>query len=259
MTPERIITVMDTLRRLALASLLVSAVVATPARALEYRLEVANLQENALYPYARTAELSDGASGPGLDRLEASLDQGAMPHAVLLHDRTLRWSSEAVAQAYGTVRVLAEITPAGDGKRWDEVRWEGKPGERSVWMVLPTGSGRPQQLHRILLKGEGPIRQFMPFVPVRGSLSAVVKYPLNFLWFHQDRGQIWDRYVSRSLDLGQGLGAVVGENPNQFFPDQAYLIVRHAAQPTTYKAVLFWREPSFNFEAPQSPGDPLPR
>jgi len=182
-----------------------------------------------------------------------------MPHGVLLPDRTLRWSSEAVARAYSTVRVLAEIAPAGDGKRWDEVRWEGKPGERSVWMVLPSGSGRPQQLHRILLKGEGPIRQFMPFVPVRGSLSAAVKYPLNFLWFHQERGQIWDRYVSRSLDLGQGLGAVVGENVNQFFPDEVYLIVRHAAQPTTYKAVLFWREPSFNFEAPQSPGDPIPR
>ncbi len=246
-------------RGVVVAGLLAILVPAAPARAVEYRLQVANLRESALYPYAKTAELSDGASGPGLDRLEASLDQGAMPRAVLLHDRTLRWSSEAVAQAYGTVRVLAEIAPAGDGKRWDEVRWEGKPGERSVWMVLPSGSGRPQQLHRILLKGEGPIRQFMPFVPVRGSLSAAVKYPLNFLWFHQERGQIWDRYVSRSLDLGQGLGAVVGENVNQFFPDEVYLIVRQAAQPTTYQAVLFWRESSFNFEAPQSPGDPIPR
>jgi hypothetical protein len=232
---------------------------ATPARAVEYRLQVANLWERALYPYAKTAELSDGASGPGLERLEASLDQGTMPRAVLLDDRTLRWSSEAVAQAYGTVRVLAEITPAGEGKRWDEVRWEGQPGERSVWMVLPEGNGRPQQLHRILLKGEGPIRQFMPFVPARGSRSAVVKYPLNFLWFHQDRGQIWDRYLSGSLDLGQGLGAVVGDNFNQFFPDQVYLIVRHAVEPTTYKAVLFWREHSFNFEAPQSPGNLIPR
>jgi len=50
MTPERIITAMDTLRRLVLASLLVSAVVAAPARAVEYRLDVANLRESALYP-----------------------------------------------------------------------------------------------------------------------------------------------------------------------------------------------------------------
>lgn len=231
----------------------------TPAQAVEYRLEVASLWESALYPFAKAAELRDGASGPGLDQLEASLDQGAMPHAVILRDRTLRWSSEAVARAYGTVRVLAEIKPAGEGRRWDEVRWEGKPGERSVWMVLPSGSGRPQQLYRTVLKGAGPMRQFLPYVPVNGSRSAAVKYPLNFLWFHEERGLIWDRYVSRSLDLSEGLGAVVGENFNQAFPDQVYLIVQHGAQPTTYKAVLLWRDPAYNFEAPRSPGNPTPR
>jgi hypothetical protein len=247
---------MRTPRGVLIVGLLAILVPALPARATEYRLQVANLWESALYPYAKTAELSDGASGPGLERLEASLDQGAMPHAVLLHDRTLRWSSEAVARAYGTVRVLAEIAPAGEGKRWDEVRWEGKPGERSVWMVLPTGSGRPQQLYRVLLKGEGPMRQFMPYVPVGGSHSAAVKYPLSLLWSYERRGLIWDRYVSRSLDLAEGLGAVVGENFNQAFPDQVYLIVQQGAEPTTYKAVLLWRDPAYNFEAPRQPGNP---
>ena len=118
-----------------MTSLLASLAVAAPAHAVEYRLEVANLWETALYPFAKPGELRDGASGPGLEQLEASLDQGSMPHAVLLQDRTLRWSSEAVARAYGTVRVLAEIKPAGEGRRWDEVRWEGKPGERSVWIL----------------------------------------------------------------------------------------------------------------------------
>jgi len=222
---------------------------------VEYRLEVANLWETALYPFAKPAELRDGASGPGLEQLEASLDQGAMPHAVVLRDRTLRWSSEAVAHAYGTVRVLAEIKAAGDGTRWDEVRWEGKPGERSVWMVLPSGSGRPQRLYRAVLKGAGPPRQFMAYVPVNGSRSAAVKYPLNFLWSYEERGLIWDRYVSKSLDLGDGLGAVVGENFNQAFPDTVYLIVQQGAEPTTYKAVLLWRDPAYNFEAPRSPGN----
>src|SRR5229473_1775658 len=195
---------MGTRRGLLIAGLLASLLGPPPAHAVEYRLEVANLWETALYPFAKPAELRDGASGPGLERLEASLDQGAMPHAVFLRDRTLRWSSEAVAHAYGTVRVLAEIKAAGDGTRWDEVRWEGKPGERSVWMVLPS-----------------------------------------------ERGLIWDRYVSKSLDLGDGLGAVVGENFNQAFPDTVYLIVQQGAEPTTYKAVLLWRDPAYNFEAPR--------
>jgi hypothetical protein len=237
-------------RGLLIAAALAFVIEATPAHAVEYRLEVANLWETALYSFAKPAELYDGASGPGLLKLEASLDQGAMPHAVVLRDRTLRWSSESVAQAYGTVRVLAEIKAAGDGTRWDEVRWEGKPGERSVWMVLPSGRSLPQQLYRVVLKGDGPARQFMPYVPVNGSRSAAVKYPLAFLWFYEERGLIWDRYVSQSLDLGGGLGAVVGENSNQTFPDQAYLVVQQGAQPTTYKAVLLWRDPGYDFQAP---------
>jgi hypothetical protein len=246
---------MGTRRGLLIAGLLASLIAPTSAHAVEYRLEVANLWETALYPFAKPAELRDGASGPGLEQLEASLDQGAMPHAVLLRDRTLRWSSEAVAHAYGTVRVLAEIKAAGDGTRWDEVRWEGKPGERSVWMVLPSGSGRPQRLYRAVLKGAGPPRQFLAYVPVNGSRSAAVKYPLSFLWSYEERGLIWDRYVSKSLDLGDGLGAVVGENFNQAFPDTVYLIVQQGAAPTTYKAVLLWRDPAYNFEAPRSPGN----
>ncbi len=231
--------------------------IANQAHAVEYRLEVVSLWETALAAYAKTAELHDGASGPGLERLVASLDQGTVPRSVALGDRTLRWASESVTHAYGTVRVLAEIKPGGEGRqRWDEVRWEGQPGERSVWVVAPSGRGRPQQLYRVVLKGAGPARQFLAYRPSNGRKAAAVKYPLSFLWFHEERGGIWDKYVSRSLDLHEGLGAVVGENSNQTFPDQVYLIVQQGAQPTTYKAVLLWREPYSNFEAP---GVPLPR
>jgi hypothetical protein len=45
---------------------------------------------------------------------------------------------------------------------------------------------------------------------------------------------------------------VVAENFNQTFPDRVYLIVRPAAQPTTYKAVLVWRT---RHEDQEAPGD----
>src|SRR4026208_1714520 len=53
---------------------LLTVVTAAPARAVEYRLEVVNLWETALYAYAKAAELHDGASGPGLERFQQSLD-----------------------------------------------------------------------------------------------------------------------------------------------------------------------------------------
>lgn len=244
-------------RRLLIGAVLTGLLVAAPAipvRAVEYRLEVVNLWETALYAYATTAELRDGASGPGLERLEASLDEARMSPGVVLGDRTLRWASESVARAYGTTRVLAEIRAGGDAHPvWDEVRWEGKPGERSVWVVAASGRGRPERLYRTVLKGEGPARQFMPYIPTKGNRSAAVKYPLNFLWTYEERGTIWARYVAGSIDLREGLGAVVGENYNQSLPDQVYLIVEQGPQPTTYKAVLLWREPSYNQQAPSNP------
>jgi hypothetical protein len=249
-----------TYKGLLVAALVTTLAGAGPAQAVEYKLQVVNLWDTALAAYAKTDELRDGGSGPGLERLEAGLDASTVPSGVVLGDRTLRWAGETVAHAYGTVRVLADIVPGGQAQgRWDEVRWEGKPGERSVWVVAASGNGRPQRLYRVVLKGEGPPRQFMPYGPVGGSRSAAVRYPLNFLWFNEERGGLWERYLAHSLDLGEGLGAVVGENPNVFFPDHVYLIVQQAARPTTYKAVLLWRDSVHNFEAPDSAPIPMPR
>lgn len=245
---------MQTRRRLLIAGLLtglLATVPAIPAGAVEYRLQVVNLWDTALYTYAKPSELRDGATGPGLERLVASLDEATIPSGGVLTDRTLRWGSESMARAYATVRVLAEIKAGGDGHPlWDEVRWEGKPGDRSVWFVAASGRGRPERLSRVVLKGNGPPRQFIPFIPTKGSLSAAVKYSLSFLSFYEERGTVWERYVSRGLDLREGLGALVGENDNQTFPDLVYLIVDQGAQPTTYKAVLLWRESVYNIQAP---------
>ena len=78
-----------------------------------------------------------------------------------------------------------------------------------------------------------------------GKFNAVT-FPLNFIDFYADRGSIWSRYVSRVLDLGDGMGAVVGVNPNEVYADWVYLVVRHAAEPTTYRAVVFWKGRKIN-------------
>jgi len=76
-------------RVLALASLALAALGAAPAAAIEYRLRVANVRDEAFTSFLTSGELHDGATGPGLDRLESSLDTGDFPKAVLLYDRHL--------------------------------------------------------------------------------------------------------------------------------------------------------------------------
>ena len=90
-------------RVLALASLALAALGAAPAAAIEDRLRVANVRDEAFTSFLTSGELHDGATGPGLDRLESSLDTGDFPKAVLLYDRYLQAASESTARSYRAV------------------------------------------------------------------------------------------------------------------------------------------------------------
>src|SRR5262249_38656414 len=130
----------------------------------------------------------------------------------------------------------------------DEVVWNGTPGQRSVWVIGPFTT-RTQEVVHVALQG-GPLatgepaslRYYLPY-RVTGSLApeTVVIYPLSLLRFYEDRGPtLWDRYLSRSTGLGQGIAAVVGENQNPTFADWVYIVVQHPPGPTAFRAVVSW-------------------
>jgi hypothetical protein len=223
-----------------------------PAGAVEYRLQVVSVFQEALTSFLKPGEVRDGASGPGLDQLEAALDQGRVPPGAVLWDRRVLPAHERPAAAWGAVAPKVTLLPAGNGRVWDEVRWEGNPGDQTVWLIAP-GGRNTQELYRLALRGTGPMRYYQPYNPAWDvKPQAAPKYPLSFIWFYEERGTIWSRYVSRSLDLGQGIAIVLGtnENDNASFPDSVYILVRHAAQPTTYKTALGWKQRDSDREAP---------
>ena len=238
---------------LGVTGLIALLAAAPPAWAVEYRLQVVSLFESAFVSFLKAGEFEDGASGPGLARLEASLDGGGVPSGVVLFDRRVQPVRSSLARAWGGAPVVPRIKPAGEGSTfWDEITWEGKPGERSVWIVSPT-IRNVQEVYNVALKGAGPLRHFRPYAAgLDGTGTAALSIPLNFLWFYEERGTVWDRYIGRSLDLREGIGAVAGVNSDALFPDQVYLIVSQAEQPTTYKAVLVWRERSYERQAPSN-------
>jgi hypothetical protein len=222
------------------------------AGAVEYRLHVVSLPDTAYASFLRPGESKDGASGAGLNRLEATLDRGEFPHGPVLFDRRVQPVRESLARAYGGARVLPQVTLGGAGPIvWDEIVWEGNPGERSVWMISPSIINYFQEVYNVALRGSGPLRNYQPYTfPMDGSRATAVSLPLNFLWVQEERGTVWDRYIARGLDLRNGIGAVIGANFNQQFPDLVYLITQHAEQPTTYEAVVVWRQRTFDRQAP---------
>ena len=239
--------------RLALAALiplLAPLAGAPPAAAVEYRLQVVSIFEDALKSFLRPGETGDGAAGPGLDRLEASLDTGAFPAAVVLYDRPLEAARELVARGWGAAPVRAEARRGGEGKqRWDAVIFEGTPGERSLWLVAAT-TGRPQEVARVALRGAGPLRLFQPYARPNGGTLPVLSHQLSFLWTGQERGDLWDRHVGPALDLAAGIGVVVGVNQGAFYADHAYIVVQHGPEAATYKAILAWKQREQDREAP---------
>jgi len=221
--------------------------------AVEYHLRVVSIPEAGYVSFLRPGESRDGASGPGLDRLDATLDRGEFPSGPVLFDRRVQPVRESLGQAYGGARIVPTVKPGGAGPIvFDEMIWEGKPGEHSVWILLPIIRNF-QEVYNVALRGTGPLQNFQPYsLPMNGGRVTAVQVPLNFLWAQEERGTIWSNYLKRGLDLSNGIGAVIGVNSNPLFPDQVYLITRHTEQPTTYEAVLAWRERRLDREAPGS-------
>jgi hypothetical protein len=232
--------------RLALSVMLVLGL-SGPAAAVEYRLQVASMYRESFAHYF------DGPLGAGsgelvMDRLGRALDGDQVPSGALLGDRAVRYGWDAVAASFRAVKVIAEVRPAEGSHRWDEVVWQGNPGERSVWVIAPSTTHTQEVVHLALQgvplgRGEPPaLRYYVPY-RVHGSPSpqTAVTYQLDFLRFYEGRGPVlWDRYLSRSIGLGQGIAAVVGESSNPTFADWVYLVVQHPPQPTTFKAVVGW-------------------
>jgi hypothetical protein len=226
--------------------LVLLAGLAAPAAGEEYRLQVASILHDAFMHYF-DGPLGTGAGELVMERLGRDLDTGRIPSGALLGDRPLRYGWEAVAASFGAVKVIAEVRPAEGSRRWDEVAWTGRPGDRSVW-VIGTTTTRTQEVIHVALQGLAPpgeapaLRYYVPYrVTVSPSPQTVVTYPLGFLRFYEDRGPVlWDRYLSRSVGLGQGIAMVVGENSNPSFADWVYIVIQHPAQPATFKAVVGW-------------------
>jgi len=222
-------------------SVVAGLVVAGPAGAVEYRLKVASIFDQSLTSFLSRGELDDGAMGPGFQKLAAELDQGTVGRGVLITHRPLSAVPGSIARAWGGVAVQAPIALGGVVSLWDEVRWDGKPGERSVWIVKPSGREDPQTVRRVVLKGTTPLTIYRPYAVACGtSRVPVMSLGTPLIAFQESRGDVWDKYVDKNLDLRHGVGAVVGVNNQAVLADLMYIIVEQGPEPTTFEVLISW-------------------
>jgi len=219
------------------------------ADAVEYRLKVASVFDQALTSFLGFGELSDGATGPGFQRLGAFLNEGSGDRGMIVTQRPLAAVPASIARAWGGVAVTAPIARGGVVSYWDEVRWDGNPGERSIWIVKSDGRMRPQAIKHVVLAGTTPLTIEQPYSADCGKIRVpVLKMPIPLMAFQERRGDIWDKYVAKSLDLRHGVGVAVGTDSNSVLPDLAYIIVEQGPNSTTFEVVLSWG--SSNAETP---------
>jgi hypothetical protein len=239
----------------ALVAVCMLAVLAleTPAGAVEYRMKVANIFDQAMTSFLSPGELDDGATGPGLQRLAAQLDQGSGDPGLNVTHRPVNSVPDSIARAWGGVAIQARIARGGVVSYWDEVRWDGRPGDRSIWIVKPTGRESPQAVSHVVLKGTTPLTLYQPYTATRGmSRVPVMQLGIPLIAFQEARGDIWDKYVAKSLNLSHGIGAVVGVNNNAVLANLVYIIVEQGPTPTTFEVVITWSDS--NAQAPGGGG-----
>jgi hypothetical protein len=233
--------------------LLAVLAVGTPAGAVEYRLKVANIFDQAMTSFLSPRESYDGATGPGFQRLAAQLDQGSGDRGMNVTHRPLNAVPDSIARAWGGIAIQAQIARGGVVSYWDEVRWDGRPGERSIWIVKPNGRENPQRVNHVVLKGTTPLTLYQPYTAACGTTRVpVMQLGIPLIAFQESRGDVWDKYVAKSLDLGHGIGAVVGVNNNAVLANLVYIIVEQGPTPTTFEVVITWGDS--NAQAPGGGG-----
>jgi hypothetical protein len=223
----------------ALALVTVVLAAPTPARAVEYTLEVADLIDSA-FRYFVKGPVGRGEGELAMPELARALDQRNLSRGALLYDRDIYPAGDGVAGSYGAVPIRPTAYSSSEEKGfWKTVRWEGKPGERVVWVLIPA-TMHWREVRELALAGpSGELRYYIPYeVTLSPKLSRAVAYSLATLRSGEGGSLLWERYLSRAVDLSEGLAAVVGRGGIN--GDWVYLLVEDPPEPTTFRAIIGW-------------------
>lgn len=224
-------------RAVCVVSLLFAAPPA--AQAVEYSLQVANLIDDAFVHFMR-GPIGRGEGELPLAGLDRALDSGDMSRGALLYDRDVYPAGEGVARSFGAVAVRPTSYSSSEEKGfWKTVRWDGKPGDRVVWIVRPA-TMHYAEAKRLALSGTASgLRYYIPYgVSLSPAPLRAVAYSLTLLRSGEDGAPLWDKALAGGVDMQERLAAVIGVN--SVGGDWVYLVVQQPSEPATLQAAVGW-------------------
>src|SRR5215475_8313315 len=232
---------MELIRRTLIGWIFASIwLMALPAWAVEYRLQVTNIGFLNFSSYMGKAT-SWWAQNEPMGRLEARLDAQQFSPAAVIPGREVQLLQDP---AYGgTVPARVSYLPATGRQAWTTYVFDGNPGDtvafvvrsymaawQEVWFVAANPGGT---LRRLSMGGPGILGR---------SSREVPEVSQDFLANAVDRGT-FPQYAAQRAKAVDGMSFVVGEGHAMFYDaDRLYVLLKLPPDPHTFKVVIGWRD-----------------
>jgi hypothetical protein len=212
-----------------------------PAWAVEYRLQVANLDYLTLSSYT---DPQPGYPGGGsLHRLETRLDTMEFPASAVIPGRDILLLEDP--QYGGKIPERMSILPTTRDQAWTTMIWDANPGDTMVFTVK-SDMVAWQEVWMLGANPEGTLRRLSLGSPswFGGRSYEVPQVSYDFLANATDRGTFPSWMVQNAPSLN-GMFIAVGQGRDRFYrPDRVYVMLQLPAEPHTFKVVIGWRDHS---------------
>jgi hypothetical protein len=212
----------------------------SPVRAVEYRLQVTNIDRLIFSSYLDASGTPAGGQEV-MPRLEARLDNMEFPTAAVLPGREVGLLEDP---AYGgTVPERVSLLPATANQAWTTYVWQGTPGQR-VTFVIRSDMAAWQEIWDIASNPNGVLRRLTFGGPglFGGQTREVPAVSRDLLATFADRGTFVAWLQQHAKPVGT-MYATVGRRHDVFTSgDRLYMLLTLPPEPHTFKIVVAWRD-----------------
>ena len=211
---------------------------AFPTWAAEYRLQVANIDDQVFSSYEGKGTSFWSQKEP-MGRLEARLDQNKFSRDAILPGHHVELLQDP---AYGGITpTKVSLLPATRHQDWSTYVFDANPGD-TVTFVVRTDMDAWQQAMDVAADSNGTLRRLSIGGPgIFGGSREVPQVSQDFLANAADRGT-FPQYVAQHAKAVDGMAFVVGQGDDpQYNADRVYITLKLPAEPHTFQATIGWK------------------